>query len=242
MKVTGFGQLILMKRKSKGWSLAKLVSVVEEYGHQISESYLNRLENGKRTEPSLSIVMILIEALGLSLKEVFESLDMGYIYDKAIHGSMALVLPDDLDKLDIAVAIGEEKVPMSDEQKQLIGKMIVNLYEVTLFNDPTYFENEAVGYVLSLGELLDKELYLIEMEDQGFKLLFDIKIMVDKYNLLKEDIKASMEHLNIKALYNTNNMSIPLLIVDDYWMTSRENDKLIIVDKISETFKPYIKH
>ncbi|MCC3359419.1 helix-turn-helix domain-containing protein [Bacillus sp. REN16] len=240
MKVTGFGQLILMKRKSKGWSLAKLVSVVEEYGHQISESYLNRLENGKRTEPSLSIVMILIEALGLSLKEVFESLDMGYIYDKAIRGDMSLVLPSDLDKIDIAVATKRDNISLSDEQKQLIGKVVIDLYESTLSGDSNHFKNEAVGYVLSLGELLEKELHLIELEDQGFKLFFGVRVMVEKYNLLKDDIKASLEHLDIKALSNTV-MSIPIPILNEYWTTVREDDQIIIIDKLSETLKPYIK-
>lgn len=239
-KVPRFGQLILKKRKSKNWSLSMLANQSEKYGHRLSESYLNRLERGERTEPSINIVMVLIQALGLSLKEVFESLEMGYIYDKAILGDSAFVLPYDLNKLNLVVATEKEDIPMSDEQKKLVGKMIVDLYAITLHGEPTYFENEAVGYVLSLGEILEKELYLIELEDQGFKLFFDVRVMVSKYNLLKGDIKTSLENINIKALYNTE-MSIPLPILDEYWSTVREKDKIIIVDKVSETLKPYIK-
>ncbi|MBD7937603.1 helix-turn-helix transcriptional regulator [Cytobacillus sp. Sa5YUA1] len=241
-KVPGFGQLILKKRKSKDWSLATLANESEKYGHRLSESYLNRLERGERTEPSINIVMVLIQALGLSLKEVFESLEMGYIYDKAIHGDTdtAFVLPHDLNKLNLVVATEKDDISMSDEQKQLIGKMIVDLYEITLHGEPSYFENKAAGYVLSLGGLLEKELYLIELEDQGFKLFFDVRVMVSKYNLLKGDIKSSLENINIKALHNTE-MSIPLPIIGEYWATTRENDRIIIVDKVSETLKPYIK-
>lgn len=239
-KVPGFGQLILKKRKSKNWSLSTLANQSEKYGHRLSESYLNRLERGERTEPSINIVMVLIQALGLSLKEVFESLEMGYIYDKAIHGDTAFVLPHDLNKLNLVVATEKDDISMSDEQKQLIGKMIVDLYEITLHGEPSYFENEAAGYVLSLGGLLEKELYLIELEDQGFKLFFDVRVMVSKYNLLKGDIKSSLENINIKALHNAE-MSIPLPILDEYWSTVREKDKIIIVDKVSETLKPYIK-
>ncbi|WP_400244964.1 multiprotein-bridging factor 1 family protein [Niallia sp. JL1B1071] len=241
-KVPRFGQLILKKRKSKDWSLAKLANESEKYGHRLSESYLNRLERGERTEPSISVVMVLIQVLGLSLKEVFESLEMGYIYDKAIQGNTAttLVLPHDLNKLNLVVTTEKDEISMSDEQKQLIGKMIADLYEITLYGEPSYFENESAGYVLSLGRILEKDLYLIELENQGFKLFFDVRVMVSKYNLLKYDIKSSLENINIKALYNTE-MSIPLPILDEYWSTVREEDKIIIVDKVSETLKPYIK-
>ncbi|RDW18785.1 helix-turn-helix domain-containing protein [Oceanobacillus chungangensis] len=239
-KSNGIGQLILEKRKSKNWSLVRLADQTEKCGHRLSESYINRLENGKRTEPSISIVMVLIESLDLSMQEVFESLDMGYIYNKAMKGSMPIVLPNDLNKLNLAVATENDTINLSEAQKQLIGKIIVDLYEIALNFEPSYFEKKAEGYVLSLNEILEKELYLIELEDQGFKLFFNIKVMVEKYNLQKEDIKSSLEHINIKALYNTNT-SIPLPILDEYWSIEREKDQIIIVDKFSETLKPYIK-
>ncbi|GER74816.1 helix-turn-helix domain-containing protein [Weizmannia acidilactici] len=238
----GFGKLILRARKSKDWSLARLAEQTEKVGYRLSESYLNRLENGKRTEPSISCVMVLIEALGLSLKEVFESLKMEHIYERAVHSGMSIVLPDDLYKFNMVVATENGNIPLSKAQKQLIGQIIVDLYEITLHSEPTYFEDKAVGYVLRLGETLEKEQYLIEVEDQGFKLFFNIKVMVEKYNLRKEEIKSSLERINIKALYNADaDMSIPLPILDEYWATKREKEEIVIIDKVSETLKPYIK-
>lgn len=239
-KGTGFGQLINEKRKSNKWSLIRLADETEKFGHRLSESYLNRLENGLRTEPSIAVVLVLIQALRLSIKEVFESFDMVHIYQNSMYSSSTVVIPDNWNNFNIQVATGKEYIPMSGAQKDLIGQFIIDLYEIALLGEPSYIENRAEGYVLKLITLLENEQYIIELVDQEFRLFFDVRVMVDKYNLLIDDIKSSLENINIKSLYNAD-ISIPLPIFDEYWVTKRDKNIIIVVDKVSEALKPYIK-
>ncbi|MGG1689424.1 helix-turn-helix transcriptional regulator [Heyndrickxia ginsengihumi] len=239
-KETGFGQLIHEKRKSNNWSLVRLADETEKFGHRLSESYLNRLENGIRTEPSVAVVLVLIETLRLSVKEVLESFDKGHIYQRAMFSDFTVVIPDNWNNLNIQVATEKEKISMSGAQKDLIGQVIIDLYEIARLGEPSYFENRAEGYVLKLIKSLVNEQYIIELVDQEFRLFFDVRVMVDQYNLLIEDIKASLENINIKSLYSTD-ISIPLPILNEYWLTKRDKNIIIVVDKVSEALKPYIK-
>ncbi|WP_033827191.1 helix-turn-helix domain-containing protein [Bacillus andreraoultii] len=239
-KGTGFGQLIRKKRKSNNWSLVTLADETDKVGHRLSESYLNRLENGIRKEPSVAVVLTLIQALRLSLEEVLESFDMGHIFQNEMDNYSPVVIPDNWNNLNIQVKTEEEKFSMSGAQKDLIGQVIIDLYEIALLGEPSYFENRAEGYVLKLIELLVNEQYLIELVDQEFRLFFDVRVMVDRYNLLIDDIKSSLENINIKSLYNTD-ISIPLPILNEYWLTKKDKNIIIVIDKVSEALKPYIK-
>ncbi|MBY6270085.1 helix-turn-helix domain-containing protein [Parageobacillus thermoglucosidasius] len=65
-----FGAVVQRERKKRGWSLEELS---KQLGGSISPSYLFRIENGEKNNPSFQTVAKLIEVLELNIEEVFQS-------------------------------------------------------------------------------------------------------------------------------------------------------------------------
>lgn len=241
-KPTPLGKLMKEFREKKGWSYARFSEETEKYGSGLSPSYLFRIETGKRKDPTTQSLKVIIQTLGLPFTDVLETLGMENFLQETNtedKSKAELVLPEELLNLKISLQTDQISIILSDNQKKLLGDMIVDLYKITLTGEPTYFENKAAGYVLKLADILEQDLYFIEVTKEDIQLIFNVGIMVRKYKINKDDIQQEIEKLNFVALSNSPS-SFPLILAGESWMASKDKKAITIQDKISEITKSYM--
>lgn len=76
-----FGDLLLETRKGKGYSLKE---VSELLNGEITPSYINRLENKHKENPSFTVVCELAKALEMNMTEIFSSFGYEDISDSEL--------------------------------------------------------------------------------------------------------------------------------------------------------------
>lgn len=131
-----FGSIIARVRKEKKMSLKKLASEIgldDEGKKLVTESYLNRLENSDKDNPSFKMVCLLVDKLSLDIKEVFKS--FGY----------ENLLPENenkkYDQIQDIIRISDIKAPLilldtlvhetkslSQEEKEIIIEIVGNVF------------------------------------------------------------------------------------------------------------------
>lgn len=241
-KSTPLGQLMKKVREEKGWSFARFSEETEKFGAGLSQSYLFRLENGKRKDPTTQSLKVIIETLNLPFADVLKALGMEKFLNEEIiveEGNSELVLPEGLKEVEISLPREQGDIILSDKQKTLLGELIVDLYEITLIGNPTYFEDKAASYVLKLNGILEHDLYCVEVTKEDIQLTFDVGVLVRKYKIGKKEIQPEVEKLNFAALSNAGS-TFPLVLAGESWMASKEGNKITIQDKISEITKSYM--
>lgn len=240
------GSLMKREREARGLTFAKFSDQTEKYGHRLSESYLYRLESGKKKNPTTQSLKVIMQTLNLSLDEVLKSLGMDAFLDKENMQTLELnefVFPEDLFRFNVVRLTDDGKETITNAQKSLLRELIDDWYNTTLQVDPEhlYDTNDTFEkYCLRLSELLRKEEYLIEVNKENYRLIFNVEVMISKYEVNKNDIESELKKLNIEALYNSKSSSIPLNLMGDTWMTNKEDNEIVIIDKISEIANSYI--
>ncbi|RTR26285.1 XRE family transcriptional regulator [Robertmurraya yapensis] len=237
------GSLMKNEREARGWSFAKFSDETEKYGHRLSESYLYRLESGKKKNPTTQSLKVIMQTLNLSLDEVLKCLGMDAFLDKENMQTVELnefVFPEDLFRFNVVRRTDNGKETITNAQKSLLRELIDDWYSITEHADPTRFNDTFEKYCLRLGELLEKERNLIEIKKEDLQMTFNVDVMLNKYGMSKNDIQSELKKLNIVALYNSKSSSIPLNLMGDTWMTNKEDNEIVIIDKISEIANSYI--
>lgn len=235
-----FGQLIHEKRKAKNLTFTGLEDKARMLGYTISGSYFNRLEKGRRLDPSVSTLKAVIDTLEIPFDEAMDSLNMKRIYKQSILKNSSITIPDDLESMKVTVSHNGSKTRLTDAQKSLLGNMLVKCYDAVEIGNPDYFESVAIEYIFELSALLEKERYLVEMKSNEFVLTFNVAVMMDKYSFTKNEITIQLEKLDLNAIY-LNQTAMPLFLFGEHWMTERSADELKITDKVSVLAQSYNK-
>lgn len=239
----GLGSLMKREREARGLTFAKFSDLTEKYGHRLSESYLYRLESGKKKNPTTQSLKVIMQTLNLSLDEVLKSLGMDAFLDKENMQTVELnefLFPEDLFRFNVVRRTENGKETITNAQKSLLRELIDDWYSITEHADPTRFNDTFEKYCLRLGDLLEKERKLIEIKKEDLQMTFNVEVMLNKYGMSKNDIQSELKKLNIEALYNSKSSSIPLNLMGDTWMTNKEDNEIVIIDKISEIANSYI--
>lgn len=190
-----FGRLVKRSRTEQNLTLQELS---EKTNGEITASYINRLETGKKSNPSFDVVAELCKALNLDVREVFQSFGFGALI-KEFHQDAVfsieeifrlhkIKLPDNLGyQKDFAI---EERLLQKEEQEQLI-KIINAIFEYS-FSDETDAIEELTSVI--------KQIYLLremEKKDVFHKVTFDIQYMDITYTIeCDPNIKKNIPNLN----------------------------------------------
>jgi len=137
-----FGEVIKRERELKGLSLkglADLISKVEE--NAITSSYLSRLENNDKNNPTFRLTCLITKMMGLDFKEVVHSFGYGELLDTSSKLSKFQSL-DTLIRLNKVNApsvmiVGEvvEEVPLTEAEKEIFINLIKLIFSFTLETD-----------------------------------------------------------------------------------------------------------
>lgn len=195
---------------------------------------------GERTEPSIKTIKVLIDALNLDTVKVLQSLGMGeFIKDLFYEG---YTQPTDLNELllqaNVIIKIDSSEIKASGKQKKLVSALVSDLYKAALQDGFEDFNNKAIGYAENLRFLINNEIYVIELEDGETSLELNIKKMIEKYGIKKEDILNDLKDIDIKALREYDS-PIPLFLVGEDWLCDRQGNTIYVNDKVSEIRKTF---
>ena len=86
--------------------------------------------------------------------------------------------------------------------------------------------------------MINNEKYVIELEDGETNLELNIKKMIEKYGIKKEDILNDLKDIDVKALHDYDS-SIPLFLMGEDWLCERKGNIICVNDKVSEIRKTF---
>ena len=196
---------------------------------------------GERTEPTIKTIKVLIEALNLDIIDVLQCLGMGeFLKDLFYEG---YTHPTELKELllqsNVIIKTDSNEIKASNKQKELVSALVSDLYKAALqgggFED---FNNKATGYAENLHFMINNEKYVIELEDGETNLELNIKKMIEKYGIKKEDILNDLKDIDVKALHDYDS-SIPLFLMGEDWLCERKGNIICVNDKVSEIRKTF---
>ena len=140
--LTSFGEIIKREREKKGMSLkalADLISKVQK--NAITSSYLSRLENNDKNNPTIKLTCLITKMMGLDFKEVIHSFGYGELLDTSNKSSKFQSL-DTLIRLNkinapSMMVIGDvaEEVPLTEAEKEIFINLIKLIFAFTLETD-----------------------------------------------------------------------------------------------------------
>ncbi|NNU78159.1 helix-turn-helix domain-containing protein [Clostridium estertheticum] len=155
--ITSFGEIIKRERESKGLSLkglADLISKVEE--NAITSSYLSRLENNDKNNPTFRLTCLITKMMGLDFKEVVHS----FGYDELLDTSSKLSKFQSLDTLIRLNKInapsimdsGEvfDEVPLTEAEKEIFINLMKLIFTFTLETDSDNIIHLLKGILVEL--------------------------------------------------------------------------------------------
>lgn len=100
-----------IRKESKGWSVAKVVDIINENGYELSVDTYYKWERGTRKPPCDAIPYI-AQAFGISEHTIFH-----------LHESLEMEMENDVEYLE------ELYFSMEEEDQNLIQHLILRLYE-----------------------------------------------------------------------------------------------------------------
>ncbi len=120
-----FGELVKEERTKRGLTLKALSQeFLERHKVEVSENYLYQLEAGRKQNPSATILLPLIDILGLEIQDVFAS--FGYDYNRVVENKYY-----DLEQLPgIDIFNGFKRLTLKEKQVMVqVTKLILSLKE-----------------------------------------------------------------------------------------------------------------
>ena len=181
-----------------------------------------------------------MDALNLDTIEVLQSLGMGeFLKDLFYEGyTQPTELKELLLQSNVIIKTDSNEINVSDKQKELISALVSDLYKAALQDGFEDFSNMATGYAANLRFMINNEKYVIELEDGETNLELNIKKMIEKYGIKKEDILNDLKDIDIKALREYDS-SIPLFLMGEDWLCERQGNIICVNDKVSEIRKTF---
>jgi|SRR5690625_172805 len=164
------GDLIKRERENRGWSLQRLS---DEMNNEINPSYLWRLENNDKTNPSINVFFKLIDILNLDLKEALYIHGYSHLID--LNKAKTKNLIEILRTNEISIKVNlHQTITLSSIVKEKLGYFITLLFEQTI-------QNRGLSYTFSELEELMK---VIQEEMNKYK---NIEIDGYKYQITLDD-------------------------------------------------------
>lgn len=190
-----FGSLVKRTRAEQSLTLQGLS---DKTSGEITASYINRLETGKKSNPSFDVVAELCKALDLDIREVFQSFGFEALI-KDFNQDAVFTIEEvfRLHKIRLSDILGNQKdyaigerLLHKEEKEQLI-KIINAIFEYS-FTEETNAIDKLTSVIKQVHELRE-----IEKKDVFHKETFDIQYMDITYTIeCDPDIKKKILNLN----------------------------------------------
>lgn len=233
-----FGAILLRERKKKGLSLKKLS---ENLNNAIAPSYINRLENGEKENPSFALVCALVSELSLDFREVLKS----FGYENLINS----VHNNGFEKIEEIIRLSNIKAPLirttdeedldeyltQDEKEILINLINDIFYYATITND---MREDYIIKIISKTKEYRKKRNEIKQNKAGY--------YEDDYNLFRKINISNKEfiiiicedsvfrqiidyHIDINNLFDViEKLGIKVLDKEKSFIVADKENKLII--------------
>jgi len=147
-KVVKFGDLISKARKEKDYSLQQVSDLLN---HEVTPSYMSRLENKKQENPSFSVVCELIKVLDIPFHEALTAFGFGDLADRLYQrsrNSIKIVIKND-DNVEISMTmVSENNFRNLSSEKESLEEIIRLLLQ--------YVHSESESHYGYLPKILEK--------------------------------------------------------------------------------------
>ena len=231
-----FGRLVKRARTEKDLTLQELS---EKTKGEITASYINRLETGKKSNPSFDVVAELCKALDLDMREVFQSFGFGALI-KDFNQDAVFTIEEvfRLHKIRLSDILGNQKdyaigesLLQKKEKEQLI-KIINTIFEYSFADETDAIEKltSAIKQIYLLREMekedvFHKETFNIQYMDVTYTIECDPVIKKKILNLKewKESIGETInKYGNLLADFSTGILTLP--VGNQEWVLQKEEN------------------
>lgn len=141
-----FGDILARERKKRGLSLKELEKIMmDDNGNSpaITASYLNRLENNNKDNPSFKLVCSLCKTLNLDIKEVFKNFKYEYLINVEEYPDLAQLirLNNFSAPLKVSDGIIKDTKILTPKEKEIIIELLEKVFLYGVSNNDDIVKN-----------------------------------------------------------------------------------------------------